>query len=66
MEIENRKKRIFSVLCVYDNIIVKSYGFKKIKPAGSIITALKNLESWSTDEIIILDISRKNKIKGIM
>jgi len=58
-----RKIRIFGVVCVKENIVVKSIGFNNFRPAGNIISALQNLEDWQVDEIIVLDISRSNKLK---
>ena len=61
-----RKIRIFGVVCVKENIVVKSIGFNNFRPAGNIISALQNLEDWQVDEIIVLDISRSNKLKKIL
>tara|TARA_B100000035_G_scaffold309713_1_gene316346 strand:+ start:744 stop:1493 length:750 start_codon:yes stop_codon:yes gene_type:complete len=62
MKKKYRKIRLFGVVCVKDNIVVKSIGFNNFRPAGNIITALQNLENWQVDEIIVLDISRSNKL----
>ena len=62
MKKRNRKIRIFGVVCVKENIVVKSIGFNNFRPAGNIISALQNLEDWQVDEIIVLDISRSDKL----
>jgi cyclase len=55
-------KRILATLIVKDDKLVKSYGFKFWRPAGSILTALKNLDRWKVDEIVIIDITAKNHV----
>jgi len=55
-------KRILATLIVKDDMLVKSYGFKFWRPAGSISTALKNLDRWKADEIVIIDITSKNYV----
>ncbi len=62
MKKKYRKIRLFGVVCVKNNIVVKSIGFNNFRPAGNIITALQNLENWQVDEIVVLDISRSNKL----
>ena len=52
-------KRIIGVLTVRDGRLVKSYGYERWRPAGGLVTALRNLDSWGTDEIVVLDISRR-------
>jgi cyclase len=52
-------KRIIGVLTVRDGRLVKSYGYKRWRPAGGLVTALRNLDRWGADEIVVLDISRR-------
>jgi len=52
-------KRILGVLAVRDGRLVKSYGYNRWRPAGGLVTALHNLDRWGTDEIVVLDISRR-------
>jgi cyclase len=51
-------KLMVGVICVRRGLVVKSYGYNFWRPAGSISTALKNLDRWGADEILVLDISR--------
>ena len=55
-------KRIIGTLVVKNDVLVKSYGFKFYRPAGSVITAIINLDSWMVDEIFIIDITDKDYI----
>ena len=55
-------KRIIGALTVKDGQLVKSYGYAAWRPAGSLITALKNLDRWAVDEIAVLDISRREAL----
>lgn len=50
-------KRLIGVLPVRDGRVVKSYGYRMWRPAGSLRTALSNLDRWEADEILVLDIS---------
>jgi cyclase len=52
-------KRILGVLTVRDGRLVKSYGYERWRPAGGLVTALRNLDRWGADEIVVLDISRR-------
>lgn len=52
-------KRIIGVLTVRDGCVVKSYGYASWRPAGRLTTALRNLDRWGADEIVVLDISRR-------
>lgn len=52
-------KRIVGVLTVRDGQLVKSYGYSQTRPAGGLVTALRNLDRWGADEIVVLDISRR-------
>lgn len=55
-------KRVVGVLAVKDGQVVKSYGYNFWRPAGGLRTALKNLDRWLVDEILVLDISRNGKV----
>ncbi len=55
-------KRIIGTLTVKDGQLVKSYGYATWRPAGSLVTALKNLDRWGVDEIVVLDISRRDEL----
>lgn len=50
-------KRLLGVITVKDGRVVKSYGYRFWRPAGGLGTALKNLDRWQVDEILVLDIS---------
>ncbi len=50
-------KRLLGVITVKDGRLVKSYGYRFWRPAGGLGTALKNLDRWQVDEILVLDIS---------
>lgn len=52
-------KRIISTLLVKDGMVVKSYGYRSWRPAGKLRSALQNLDRWQTDEILVIDISRR-------
>ncbi len=52
-------KRILGVLTVREGCLVKSYGYSRWRPAGGLVTALRNLDRWGADEIVVLDISRR-------
>jgi cyclase len=52
-------KRIISTLFVKDARVVKSYGYRFWRPAGELRSALQNLDRWQTDEILVIDISRR-------
>lgn len=55
-------KRLIAVVTVKDGRVVKSYGYASWRPAGDLITALKNLDRWAADEIVVLDISRRDRL----
>lgn len=52
-------KRIIGVLTVRHGGLVKSYGYEAWRPAGRLRSALRNLDRWAVDEIVVLDISRR-------
>jgi imidazole glycerol-phosphate synthase subunit HisF len=55
-------KRLVGVIAIKDGQVVKSYGYRSWRPAGRLMTALRNLDRWLADEILILDISRRDYI----
>ena len=55
-------KRLVASVFVKDGLVVKSYGYKKWKPCGNLITTLRNLDRWQVDEILLLDISRQSNL----
>jgi cyclase len=55
-------KRLVGVVAVKDGQVVKSYGYRFWRPAGGVRTALMNLDRWLVDEILILDISRRDRV----
>jgi cyclase len=55
-------KRIIATLLVKDGQVVKSYGYRSWRPAGRLVSALRNLDRWLVDEILILDISRRDSV----
>ena len=57
------KKRIAAAIVVKNNRAVQSFGYRNYLPLGSVTTIIENLDRWSVDEIIVLDIDRsRNKI----
>ncbi len=52
-------KRVIGVLTVQHARLVKSYGYAAWRPAGRLVSALRNLDRWAVDEIVVLDISRR-------
>lgn len=52
-------KRLMGVIPIRDGQVVKSVGYERWFPAGTITTALRNLDRWSVDEIVLLDVSRR-------
>jgi cyclase len=60
-------KRLVGVVAVKDGQVVKSYGYRFWRPAGRLRTALMNLDRWLVDEILVLDISRQDRVdQGIV
>lgn len=55
-------KRLIGVVAVKYGQVVKSYGYRFWRPAGGLRTALMNLDRWLVDEILILDISRRDRL----
>lgn len=55
-------KRLVAVVTVRNGLVVKSYGYRFWRPAGGLASALRELDSWCVDEIVILDISRKPRL----
>jgi cyclase len=59
-------KRIISTLLVKDGMVVKSYGYRSWRPAGKLRSALQNLNRWQTDEIMVIDISRRSSLDPVV
>lgn len=55
-------KRIIAVLAVRESQLVKSIGYARWRPAGGLVSALRNLDRWGADEIVVLDISRRGTL----
>lgn len=55
-------RRVIGVVTVHGGRVVKSYGYHSRRPAGSVGTALTNLDRWGADEILLLDISRRTGV----
>lgn len=53
-------KRLIGVIPVKHGQVVKSYGYRFWRPAGDLVTAMRNLERWNADEILVIDISRRH------
>jgi imidazole glycerol phosphate synthase subunit HisF len=56
------KKRLVGVLNCRHGMLVKSYGYALWRPSVSLESALRTLDRWHLDEIVILDISRKGSL----
>lgn len=54
--------RLIGAVAVRDGRVVKSYGYRRWRPAGTLPTALRNLDRWNVDEILVVDISRRDRI----
>lgn len=50
-------KRLIGMITVLNGAVVKSYGYGFYRPAGGIRSALRNLDRWGVDEIILIDLS---------
>jgi imidazole glycerol-phosphate synthase subunit HisF len=55
-------KRLIGALCCRDGLLVKSYGYQQWRPSVSLDAALRTLDRWQLDEIVVLDISRRNSL----
>ncbi len=53
--------RLIAMVCVRDGIVVRSNGYRRWRPAGRLRTALRNLDRWAADEIVVIDISRRDR-----
>ena len=58
------KKRIAGAVVVKNNRVVQSFEYGKYLPIGSVNSVVQNLDRWSVDEIIILDIDRSKNNLG--
>ena len=57
------KKRLIVTLLYRDGVIVQSVNFKHTNVVGSMKIAIEFFNLWEADEIIILNVSRKEKSK---
>ncbi len=48
-------KRIIGKVLIQDNLVVNSYGFGSYRPCGSPHEAMKRLQEWEIDEILVLN-----------
>lgn len=51
--------RLIATVPVRDGAVVKSYGYRRWRPAGGLASTLLNLDRWNADEIMVVDISRR-------
>lgn len=51
--------RLIGLLTWHPGRLVKSYGYQKWRPAVSLAAAIRSLDRWNVDEIVVLDISRR-------
>ncbi len=58
------KKRLIAVLLYKDEKLVQSINFKHPVAIGNAITKVKFYNTWSVDEIILINISREKKNKS--
>ena len=54
------KTRIIGVLNILNGNVVQSFNFDKYLPIGKPEISLNYLDQWGIDEIILLDINKKN------
>jgi cyclase len=54
------KKRIIPVVLLRNGLIVQSRNFKRYQALGSPTAAVERLSSWSSDELIYIDISHES------
>jgi imidazole glycerol-phosphate synthase subunit HisF len=60
-------KRLIAVVTVKEGRVVKSYGYRFWRPAGRLVSVLRNLDRWLVDEIVVLDISGRDRVDlGVM
>jgi len=55
-------RRVIGMVTVRDGRAVKSSGYARWQPAGGIRSALLNLDRWGADEIVLTDVSRRDRI----
>ena len=58
------KKRIAAAIVVKNERVVQSFEYRKYLPLGSVAAITENLDRWSVDEIIVLDIDRTRNNLG--
>lgn len=55
-------KRLIGLCAVASGGLVKSNGYATRRPAGGLVSALRTLDRWGADEIVVLDISRRGAL----
>jgi len=55
------KRRVAAVIYVKDGLVVQSIGFKRFLPIGRVDIAVRYLNEWGADEIVLLDIEASRK-----
>ena len=58
------KKRIAATVVVKNNQVVQSFSYKNYLPIGSPEVVIQNLDRWSVDDIILLNIDRSSNRLG--
>ncbi|MEK6647294.1 MAG: imidazole glycerol phosphate synthase cyclase subunit [Candidatus Firestonebacteria bacterium] len=53
------KKRLIACLLLMDGQLVESIGFSKFLVIGNAIMAVRHFNAWEVDELVLLDINRK-------
>ena len=53
-----KSPRIISHICLKDNYVVQSYGFRKYFPIGQLSKSIEYMDYWGSDEIIITEIGK--------
>jgi cyclase len=56
-----KKRRLIPVILIKNGIVVQSRNFIEFQKIGMPKTSIKRCSEWGSDELILLDISRKNK-----
>ena len=57
-----KKKRVIPILLLKDNWLVQSKKFSEYKKIGDPIAGVKRFSEWDADELIYLNITRKNEM----
>jgi len=56
-----KKRRLIPIILIKNGIVVQSRNFNEFQRIGMPKTSVKRCSEWGSDELILLDISRKNK-----